>query len=306
MHNITPLAYVTEVILCILYLQMKILNLMKNKIIYLGFIWFVVIVFNPHNSHAQFFDFPSRVIDKAKLVITYTMKYKQDTNDLDFQREEPMLLIIGEKVSKFTSKNFYRFQQLGRQAEQEGNLRAFLDGVPGSDLRSRFSYTIYKNHPKGALSFVDKILPAFLIYEEDLNDFQWLLLNEHDLLSDYTVQKATMHYGGRNWTAWYTTEIPVNNGPYKFGGLPGLILKIHDSEEHYVFEMIAIERMEEGILIEFHDMGWVKTNRKDFLKAEENFRNDIISRAREAGAGSSAQQTAARNMARRNNPIELE
>ncbi len=47
--------------------------------------------------------------------------------------------------------------------------------------------------------------------------------------------------------AWYTTEIPINDGPYKFFGLPGLIIKLYDEKEHYVFEMTKLERYENGV-----------------------------------------------------------
>lgn len=255
---------------------------------------------------AQFFDFPSEVIDKANLMVTYNLSYKQDTNRLDFQRQEEMLLFVGEKTSLFTSKNLYNLRKLGTIAEREGRLDSFIDEMSEGHYRTRFTFEIYKNYPAGMLSYADKVIPTFFIYEEDLSAFQWDLTNEDSLISGYRVQKARLRYGGRLWFAWYTLEIPVSDGPYKFIGLPGLILNIADSQGHYVFEMTAIERLKEAVAIEFFNMDWVKTNRKGVLDAEENFRHDIINRAREAGANSQAQQTAARNMLKRNNPIELE
>jgi len=258
------------------------------------------------NASAQFFDFPSEVIDKANLMVTYNLSYKQDTNRLDFQRQEEMLLFVGEKTSLFISKNLYNLRQLGTIAEREGRLNSFIDEMSEGHYRARFLYSIYKNYPEGFLTYADKVLPTFFIYEEDLSAFQWELLDKDSLINGYTVQKALLRYGGRLWFAWYTLEIPVADGPYKFSGLPGLILKISDSQGHYVFEMTAIERLKEAVAIAFFNMDWVKTNRKGFLDAEENFRHDIINRAREAGSDNNSQQTAARNMLKRNNPIELE
>lgn len=56
--------------------------------------------------------------------------------------------------------------------------------------------------------------------------------------------KATVSHEGREYTAWYTTEIPIADGPYKFWGLPGLILKISDSENHYNFTLESFEKYE--------------------------------------------------------------
>jgi GLPGLI family protein len=258
------------------------------------------------NASAQFFDFPSEVIDKANLMVTYNLSYKQDTNRLDFQRQEEMLLFVGEKTSLFISKNLYNLRKLGTIAEREGRLNSFIDEMSEGHYRTRFTFEIYKNYPSGMLSYVDKVIPSSFIYEEDLSAFQWELLDKDSLINGYTVQKALLRYGGRIWSAWYTLEIPVADGPYKFSGLPGLILKIADSQGHYVFEMTAIERLKEAVAIAFYDMDYVKTNRKGFLDAEENFRHDIINRAREAGSDNNSQQTAARNMAKRNNHIERE
>jgi GLPGLI family protein len=257
------------------------------------------------DASAQYFDFPSKVIDKSNILITYSITYKQDTTDLGYQRREDMYLFIGEKTSLFTSKNLYQLMLFGRIAEKEGKLDNFFNVMSSGKYRTRFSYSIYKNHPKGMLSYTDKVLPTFFIYEEYLRSFKWILMNDQDTLNGYSVQKASLRYGGRLWTAWYSTEIPISDGPYKFYGLPGLILKVSDSLEHYVFEMKEIERLEKDVLIEILEIDWVKTNRKDFLQAEQNFRHDIINRAKEAGASSESQQTAARNMMKKNNPIEF-
>lgn len=257
------------------------------------------------DAAAQYFDFPSKSIDKSSLLITYLLTYKQDTADLDYKRQEDMYLFIGEKTSLFTSKNLYQLMNFGRVAEKEGKLDNFFNEMSSGKYRTRFSYSIYKNHPKGMLTYTDKVLPTFFIYEEELKNFKWILKNDPDTLYGYSVQKASLQYGGRLWFAWYSTEIPISDGPYKFYGLPGLILKVTDSLEHYVFEMKEIERLEKDVLIEILEIDWVKTNRKDFLQAEQNFRHDIINRAREAGADSHSQQTAARSMMKRNNPIEF-
>lgn len=51
------------------------------------------------------------------------------------------------------------------------------------------------------------------------------LSHETIQILNFKAQKATAKYGGRKWTAWFCQEIPIPNGPYKFGGLPGLIVK---------------------------------------------------------------------------------
>jgi len=255
--------------------------------------------------YAQFFDHPTKVIDSTNLYVIYKLAWKQDTNDLDYVKNEDMVLFIGNDISKFTSYNQYRFMFEGRKAEREGKLSLFLTEETIKSFGAKLTYKIYKNYPKGHYTFRRRVMPTNFEYVEALDVYKWQLTALVDTIGDYVAHCATTDYGGRKWIAWYTTEIPINDGPYKFSGLPGLIVKLYDEQEHYVFELDRIERSEETIEIEYDNRDWVKTNRNDFLKAAENFRNDIINRAKEAGMSSSAQQKAARNMLKRNNPIEF-
>ena len=54
----------------------------------------------------------------------------------------------------------------------------------------------------------------------------------------YSAQKAVAEFGGRVWTAWFTKEIPLSDGPYKFSGLPGLIVKLEDDKGDYKFDLM--------------------------------------------------------------------
>lgn len=74
--------------------------------------------------------------------------------------------------------------------------------------------------------------------DEQLN---WKILPEQKIIGKYKSQKAEVSYGGRNWIAWFTTELPFNDGPYIFYGLPGLIISIEDTERDYSFNLIQIK-----------------------------------------------------------------
>ena len=79
-------------------------------------------------------------------------------------------------------------------------------------------------------------------YEEPIPEFNWTLLPERKKILSYQCQKAICTFRGRNYTAWFTSEIPFKDGPYKFGGLPGLILQITDSKNHFNFLCIGIKK----------------------------------------------------------------
>ncbi|RLD38705.1 MAG: hypothetical protein DRI74_02980, partial [Bacteroidetes bacterium] len=86
---------------------------------------------------------------------------------------------------------------------------------------------------------------------------------------------------------------------------PGLIVKISDSRNHYVFEFISIKKPYKGLMIDYVEKDFIKATKQDFFRAKDAFRDDIINRAKSAGLNSEMQQRAAKNMARLNNPIEL-
>lgn len=76
---------------------------------------------------------------------------------------------------------------------------------------------------------------------ESTGEIDWKLKNEQKEIGSFTATKATASFRGRNYTAWFTTEIPVDAGPWKFLGLPGLILEVYDDERGVQFLMSKIE-----------------------------------------------------------------
>ncbi|MGU3374600.1 GLPGLI family protein [Chryseobacterium sp. M5A1_1a] len=100
----------------------------------------------------------------------------------------------------------------------------------------KISARIYKLYPGMKVQYVDKIAngftPSNIGYNEDLK-FNWNILSDKQKIGEYNTQKATTEFGGRTWTAWFTTDIPFQDGPYKFYGLPGLIVKIEDADKNY-------------------------------------------------------------------------
>lgn len=81
----------------------------------------------------------------------------------------------------------------------------------------------------------DYLLPI----EEILN---WKITSEQKMIGKYKSQKAETTYGGRNWIAWFTTELPFSDGPYVFNGLPGLIVSLQDSNNEYSFNLIEVKK----------------------------------------------------------------
>ncbi len=92
---------------------------------------------------------------------------------------------------------------------------------------------------KETKKFIHNFQKVFSIkIDEELN---WKIENETKDILGMKAQKATTTYGGRNWIAYFTNEIPLQEGPYVFSGLPGLITEIYDTQNDYVFSLIQIK-----------------------------------------------------------------
>lgn len=79
-----------------------------------------------------------------------------------------------------------------------------------------------------------------IFIEEKLN---WKLLNDTATVAGVKCQKATVAYGGRTWEAWFGKSIALQEGPYIFHGLPGLIVRIADTDSNFIFSLISYKKI---------------------------------------------------------------
>lgn len=107
----------------------------------------------------------------------------------------------------------------------------------------KFAYKVSKAYPSMKETYVDRISTKYFGYEEDVK-FNWNILSDKEKIGDYNTQKATTEYGGRKWTAWFAADLPFQDGPYRFYGLPGLIVKIEDSGKNYSWELKGNKKLE--------------------------------------------------------------
>ena len=78
---------------------------------------------------------------------------------------------------------------------------------------------------------------------------QWILHNDTMTVLEHSCQKATCHWRGRDFVAWFAKDIPIRRGPWKFNGLPGLILKLYDTDRFYTFEAVNLKNSNEPMML---------------------------------------------------------
>lgn len=213
----------------------------------------------------------------------YVATMKPNSAKPDDIKKELAYLDTDGKQSLFIAEKVIKRDSLMSEF-RKGNQRPDFSQM--QDLRSTINYMIRKNLVNGDITFENRIGRDNYAYTEN-NLFTWKIEPETMKIDKYTAQKATTDFGGRKWTAWFTSEIPVSDGPYKFGGLPGLILKIEDDKGDYKFEMAESKKIQ--TIASVNQFGQtIKVKRKDYDKVAKRFQDDpesFIMSGRGGGGG---------------------
>lgn len=195
---------------------------MSKRILAFGLL-FVVLVFNAQTANRFFYELSykpkkdSTRIEKEMMILDIT---KEKSLYRDY------LAVSQDSIVKVTVENMQKsgvFQDMSKIIRQP-----------------KFSHKIYKAYPSMKVQYIDAVLnggrPMYLSYSDDLK-LNWKIEKEKQKIGTYEAQKATTDFGGRKWTAWFTESLPFNDGPYKFNGLPGLIVKIEDADKNFSWEL---------------------------------------------------------------------
>ena len=181
--------------------------------------------------------------------------------------ESLMLLETGNNLTKYGSYEKFQMDSLMKARPEltvvSSALRVLSKKV---FIPEDYHEAIFHDLARGRETVIGRIVATDFIYEEPIPSFSWHLTDELDTWCGYAVQKAICLFRGRTYEAWFTFDIPVSAGPWKFGGLPGLILKVSDTEQHYCFEAISVSNKTDRS-ISRPRYAFQKTNRKDYLKA---------------------------------------
>ncbi|SIQ97563.1 GLPGLI family protein [Chryseobacterium sp. RU33C] len=219
-----------------------------------------------------------------RFVYQVTMKPDAE-NKTDIKTENAYLDISPEK-SVFYSENRIKRDSIMQRAFQGGGGRASINRDQMESLRTNISYSIEKDKTNQKTYFKDRIGRDIYSYEED-RPLNWKIQSETRKIGEYKVQKAETDFGGRKWTAWFTTDLPYQDGPYKFGGLPGLIVKVEDDKGDYSFDLMKNYKIAEfPTLNQFGNT--LKVKRTDYVKQQQKFKTDPMSFMSQSAGGISA------------------
>jgi len=186
--------------------------------------------------------------------IMYEYRFVSNLDKKDSADTELMYLDIKKDGSKFYSRQKF-VSDSTREAYIQKQLAMGAGNISYRDTgSSKIPYSVTKSYPDFSIVLHTGMgQNKFAVKDE--KPMNWKILPDKKMIDKFEVQKATIDFGGRSWTAWFTQDFPFLDGPYKFHGLPGLILEMEDSTGTHSFKFAGSKKFDEVEKIEKNEIG---------------------------------------------------
>jgi GLPGLI family protein len=195
-------------------------------------------------------DFQGKAIYQTKEVVNL----KMDSTQIDIKQQTAIQEMLRKQLEKVYELEFNKIESVYREQEQLEKPSAKLAGGIIVVLAGEGNNRLYKNsQTESFINSRDFMGKQFLI-SDSLEKLDWKLEEESKKIGDYLCFKATatqeyedvdfktdeIEIKNRNIIAWYTPEIPVNHGPEKYFGLPGLIMEVIAGKRMYLCSKLIL------------------------------------------------------------------
>lgn len=160
--------------------------------------------------------------------------------------------------------------------ESDSIINSSRDFYPNKNPYSLFNFRITKDIQKKSILFTDDLYLGDLSYRENIS-LPWRISSEVGNYENHKIQKAEVEYGGRHWNAWFSEDFTINDGPYVFMGLPGLIVEIYDDEKNYHWKMVGLKKLNYNTINYLEDskkFNSMIVDKKTFIQNRDMIRND--------------------------------
>lgn len=150
----------------------------------------------------------------------------------------PSAYFLDKSAHDETARNAYGQMASAMQASGQGGM------VPSRTV----STYVLKNFANQMLRVYQDSNEEYVYYDEPFDEMKWEIVSDStQTILNYECLMAKTDYHGRQWTAWFATEIPIPDGPWKLKGLPGLILMAIDSTGCHKFVTTGMEYTSEPL-----------------------------------------------------------
>jgi hypothetical protein len=135
---------------------------------------------------------------------------------------------------------------------------------------------IFQYPAQQRISVSEKVGIKHFVLENKLPSIDWQVGSATKKILGYSCQQATGRFGGRIYTAWFTTDIPLQYGPWKLNGLPGLILEAADDKKEVAFIATEINKGKDGQLTDNESSTYLTTNEAALSRAKKAYEENPV------------------------------
>lgn len=197
---------------------------------------------------------------------------------------ENMILYVGKHSSIYKSYDKIYNDSLFKELVRKGS-PDILDRSKNG-MRKASSRQIVKNYDHlGKLSVYENIVKDYVINDDISNLLNWRIGGETKQIENLTVTKASCSFRGRKYEAWFCADLPIQDGPFKFSGLPGLIIEMIDGTGAVKYSFSGFQNVEtQNVLMPVSPAKAISITHKEYVQLMDAFRNDPVTFMNNASA----------------------
>lgn len=221
---------------------------------------------------------------EIKIGYTYHETFVRGSDGI-VKRDIPFVLLANKEQAKFYSpkteyKDSIESTPQGRAVTRQllnDAIKRYSETKDESAMKAVVYQTflyIFRSTPDNTMTVYDRAGSLeYGVYTEPLGEIQWEISDSTKSVLGYDCIKATANYHGRNWTAWFAPDIPLQEGPWKLTGLPGLILEASESTGQHSFVATGLEATNQEIVLIYPYQQYDKMSRIEMLRQLRNYRD---------------------------------
>ncbi len=194
------------------------------------------------------------------------------------EQNHQMILLAGTTCSKFYNPVTEYLDSLestpeGKNTYNQMKMAGFTSGKM-KDVPSRSLPMYVFKHKDGDMEVFDGNIASMFRYTEPYEAQVWEIGDSTKNILGYECVIASTDYHGRHWTAWFSPDIPIQDGPWKLSGLPGLILEAREDAGQHHFVATGINSTTKQITLNLGADHYEKTDRISMLKTLRKFEDN--------------------------------
>lgn len=183
--------------------------------------------------------------DTAQILVHYKFSHVRDTSNRAHPFTENMVLFVGKASSSFKSYDRQLQNELYRR-----QMQAAIDNSADGNIRLDHKITASGTEYYQFVNFRKLVRKEVMMNSYIINDvlpvINWHISGDKANFGELHCQKATCHFKGRDYTAWFCPDLPVRVGPWKLNGLPGVIVEAYDAKREVVLKFDRVEKAVPG------------------------------------------------------------